>query len=389
MSKVRVAFFAEILTEDFDGAVRTIYQIINRIDKHEFEYLFIYGAGPAQIAGFKSLKVPSVALPFNSHYSIALPALAKAKLTATLNEFRPDVVHVSTPSYLGKFGVNYAAKKHLRVMTIYHTHFISYLDYYLKYAPFLVKWAKKIMGQSHRVFYNNCDKVYVPSESLKEELASIGILSAKMKIWKRGIDNILFNPAKKDARLIRQLTGNNHPTILFVSRLVWEKNLETLFEIYDSLQNSQPNLNFLIVGDGIAKKACKERMPKAIFVGRADHNYLAELYASSDVFLFPSVSETYGNVVAEAMASGLPCIIADGGGSKDFIIQGVNGFKCEPYKASDYKEKIEQLLCNRQLRHQFVCQGLQCSNQLTWHELATVYFNDVTQMANKAVLELA
>ena len=381
MRKIKVAFFAEILTEDLDGAVRTMYQIINRIDAVNFDFLFIYGNGPSKIAGFKGLRIPSIRLPFNKNYTVALPCLARTRLNDSLQAFSPDVVHIATPSLLGYFGLSYAVKNSLPVITIYHTHFISYVDYYLKYAPFLIKKAKQAIAKNHSGFYNQCDMVYVPSESIKAELGSIGVLPVKMKIWKRGIDTSLFSPDKRNLKLMQQLTGNKNPVILFASRLVWEKNLETLFGIYDELQASQTAVNFLIVGDGSARKACEARMQNAVFTGKADHSYLSVLYASADIFLFPSVSETYGNVVLEAMASGLPCIIADGGGSKDFIQQGFNGFKCEPYNVADYIEKIKLTLSNKVLYKQFSAEGLICSRQLNWEQLARVYFEDIGHLA--------
>ncbi|MFA6087119.1 glycosyltransferase family 4 protein [Mucilaginibacter sp.] len=385
MRKIKVAFFAEILTEDLDGAVRTMYQLIKRIDPAKFDFLFIYGNGPSKIAGFKSLRIPSIRLPINKNYTVALPGLARTRLNDSLNKFSPDVVHIATPSLLGYFGLNYAVKNSLPVITIYHTHFISYVDYYLKYAPFLIKKAKQILAKNHSWFYNQCNMVYVPSESIKEELCHIDVQPVKMKIWKRGIDTALFSPDKRNLKLMQQITGNKNPVILFASRLVWEKNLETLFGIYDNLQASQTAVNFLIVGDGSARRACEARMKNAIFTGKADHTYLSVLYASADIFLFPSVSETYGNVVLEAMASGLPCIIADGGGSKDFIQQGFNGFKCEPYNIADYIEKIKLTLSNKVLYKQFSAEGLICSKQLNWEQLARVYFEDISHLAESLI----
>ncbi len=137
------------------------------------------------------------------------------------------------------------------------------------------------------------------------------------------------------------------------------------------------------MGDGTARQACEERMPKAAFTGKIEHQYLSILYASADVFLFPSVSETYGNVVVEAMASGLPCVIADGGGSKDFIEQGVNGFKCSPYNAADYLEKIELILNNKILSIQLSAEGLKISRQLSWEQLVYTYFDDVSNLVIK------
>jgi glycosyltransferase involved in cell wall biosynthesis len=381
LRKIKVAFFADILVEDFDGAVRTIFQLIKRIDSARFEYLFIYGAGPDKLLEFDGLKIPSIPLPINTNYSIALPILAKKRINNKLQAFGADVIHISTPSFLGNFGLDYANLMGLPVISIYHTHFISYVDYYFKYAPIFIKGLKQRIAQGHKSFYNRCDKVYVPSETIKTELREMGVYASKMKIWKRGIDAFMFSPDKKDKSIIRRLTSNNYPTIIFASRLVWEKNLETLFAIYDNMQVSTKPVNFLIVGDGAAWLACEARMPKAIFTGKIAHQQLACLYASADVFLFPSVSEAYGNVVIEAMASGLPCVIADGGGSGDFIEQGMNGFKCTPYDAADYVEKIELLLSNKALSIQFAAEGLQSSRKLSWEMLAQTYFEDVRSLA--------
>ncbi|MXV16352.1 glycosyltransferase [Hufsiella ginkgonis] len=385
MKKIRVAFFAEILIQDLDGAARTMFQLIGRIDPARFEFLFFCGKGPDQLAGFTCCRLPVVRLPATT-YSMALPALAKKSMTDRLLEFRPDVIHIATPSLLGGFAVKFAKLYQLPVLTIYHTHFISYMDYYLSHTPFLVHKARKMIAGTQRWFYNQCDTVYVPSGSIQTELEEMGIDAWRMKRWQRGIDTGLFSPLKRDPRVIERITGNDRPVVFFASRLVWEKNLETLFRIYDLLQAVLPDVNILIAGDGIARKACQFRMKKAFFVGMAGHETLSVLYASASVFLFPSVSETYGNVIAEAMASGLPCVIADGGGSSDFIRQGVNGFKCRPYDEYDYVEKIRLLLENQLLHDQFSREGLADSRLLDWDKLAETYFDDLAGLVRSTRL---
>jgi glycosyltransferase involved in cell wall biosynthesis len=386
VKKIRVAFFAEILTEDLDGAVRTMFQLIKRIDPQQFDFLFIYGSGPDTIGSFKSLKIPTISLPFVTSYAMALPMFAKKQMQQELHDFQPDVIHIATPSLLGHWALQYAGQRHIPVISIYHTHFISYIDYYFKHLPFLIKPMKKVLAQKHKAFYNSCDKIYVPSESIKQELNQIGIDLHRMQLWKRGIDTDLFSPLKKDKRVVQQLTDNNRPAIMFASRLVWEKNLETLFAIYEQMQSKHPEVNFLVAGNGTAFKACRARMKNAIFTSKIDHSKLSILYASADVFVFPSVSETYGNVVLEAMASGLPCVIADGGGSQDFIKQGVNGFKCQPYNAADYVEKIEIILTNKVLKKHIVEEGLNYSRAFNWEELACTYFNNLQQLAKRTLL---
>ncbi|WMH62839.1 glycosyltransferase [Mucilaginibacter gossypii] len=315
---------------------------------------------------------------------MAIPGLVMSELKEEIDNFSPDVVHIATPSLLGSFALKYATQQGLPVISIYHTHFISYIDYYLKHTPFLINKVKQMMSESHKAFYNQCDQVYVPSVTMKDELIDMGVDTYRMKLWQRGIDTSLFSPRHKKS--LRSLTGNDNPTILFASRLVWEKNLETLFEIYAIMQDRQPEVNFIVAGDGVACKACEAKMPNTVFTGKVDHKTLSVLYASSTLFLFPSVSEAYGNVVLEAMASGLPCVIANGGGSKDFIEQGINGFKCEPYNAACYVERIELLLKSNSLREQFIEEGLQYSSRLSWEHLASVYFDDLAEMAGADVL---
>ncbi|MEJ7557448.1 MAG: glycosyltransferase [Pedobacter sp.] len=382
MKRIKVAFFAEILIEDFDGASRTMFQLIKRIDSKRFDFLFICGVGPDRIMGYDCMKVPVISLPLNTNYTMALPALAKKKLKKRLLEFGPDVIHIATPSLLGAFALKHANLRDIPVISIYHTHFVSYIDYYFKHAPFLIGKVKQAIAGTQKNFYNHCDVVYIPAESIKQELAEMGVESSRMQIWRRGINTDLFNPEKADKAFLHRLTGNSYPTIIFASRLVWEKNMETLFKIYDRIQHSALKVNLLIAGDGAASKACKQYMKNAIFTGKVDHETLSMLYASSDVFLFTSVSETYGNVVLEAMASGLPCVIANGGGSADFIEQGDNGFKCGPFDEEDYFRRVSQVLGDEILRTQFIDKGLQWSSGLSWEQLSLEYFNELTKLSS-------
>lgn len=381
MTKIKVAFFAEILVENFDGASRTMFQIIKRINPDDFEFLFFCGTGPETLCGFDCISVPSVVVPLNSTYKIALPALASRRIRNTLEQFSPDVIHIATPSILGNFALKLAYSYQIPVISVYHTHFISYVDYYLRYAPFFISMVKPLVSENQKNFYNQCDIVYVPSESIYADLRSMGIQGERLKLWKRGLDTNVFSPGRKNPEAMKGITGNSKPTVLFASRLVWEKNLETLIEIYSEITRRNIDVNFLIVGDGVARKTCEKRMEKAIFLGQKEHEELAVIYASADIFLFPSISETYGNVVLEAMASGLPCVIANGGGSADFIEQGVNGFKCKPNDSNDYISKILCLLSIESLRLQFMDKGLEYSKNCSWEQLTNTYFDDLTRLS--------
>ena len=381
MDKIKVVFFADILISDFDGASRTMFQLIDRIPSDQFEFLFICGLGPHQIGDFKCVHVSTLGVPGNKTYRFATPLLQKAELEDQIQSFSPDLIHISTPSLLGSYALKAAKRLDIPVITIYHTHFISYVEYYIKKFPLLVNFTKQRVREMLKSFYNQCDTVYVPSMSIMQELAAEGVRTDLMKLWERGIDSHLFSPSKRNPELMKTITGNENPTILFVSRLVWEKNLQTMIELYKLIEQQNLQYNLVVVGEGAAREAIEKQMPNAIFLGHLGHDKLSEIYASTDVFFFPSVTETFGNVVLEAMASGLPCVIADGGGSKDFIKEGFNGFKCSPYNALDYLDRIMEITDQPKLAKQFSEKGIATSKKYVWENLASIYFEDLKALS--------
>ena len=379
--KIKIAFFADILVKNFDGASRTMFQIIERIPKDRFEFLFFCGLPPKEDIGHEVMKIPTIQIPFNSTYELAIPLFSWFSMRKRLKAFRPDVIHIASPSPLGDFAFQYKRGRNIPVITIYHTHFLSYIDYYLRTLPFLIKPAKSTVAFGQKMFYNQSNLMYIPTQQMVDDLRGFGFDTSKMKIWQRGINHNMFHPGKKDLSVIRGITGNDKPNIIFASRLVWEKNLGTLIKIYRKCKERGNQYNFIIAGDGTARNVLAEKMPDAFMLGKIEHEKLAVLYASSDIFLFPSVSETYGNVVVEAMACGCPCIIARGGGSQSLVQHGKTGFLCEPNDPMSYVENMEAVLNSEKLREEFIANGLEYTRTLDWDLLAQTYFDDVRQLA--------
>lgn len=386
---IRVAFFADHLERDYDGAVRTMYHIIDRLPRDSMRFSFFTGSAPQEDIGFPVYTVPSISIPSNRDYRYALPVLAERTLERQLSAIAPDVIHISTPSGLGSWALAYARRHNIPVITIYHTHFISYVSYYLKSVPAFIKPAEQWVIQKMQRFYNYCDKILVPSEAIRTALQEIGILTYPMDIWKRGIDTRLFNPLKKDKQWLQSIIGNTLPNVLFASRLVWEKNLELLINTYKLSQQKKAAFNLVIAGEGVASDHLKKEMPHALFLGYQDQGNLARLYASSDVFFFPSISETYGNVVAEAMASGTPLVIADGGGTRDFIDHGEHGFMVSPSDPASALQHIERLLQDSALADRFRESALARIGNNSWDMLVDRYVDHVRDLSthrNKASL---
>ena len=160
------------------------------------------------------------------------------------------------------------------------------------------------------------------------------------------------------------------------------KNIETLFAIYDKAQLLGLRVNFLVAGNGVAEGSARARMREAYFFGFLPHETLAKVYASSDIFLFTSTSESYGNVVMEAMASGCVPVIARGGGSQTLVDNGITGFLCDPDEPDDYIEKIKMILENHPLRKKMQSAGRRFTSALNWENLAEEYFNDIEELTH-------
>ncbi|HCD51128.1 MAG TPA: glycosyltransferase family 1 protein, partial [Balneolaceae bacterium] len=283
---------------------------------------------------------PSIPMlvPGRKEYRIATHFSRAAKKRFV--EFNPTLVHIATPDGLGIGALRYAKKKDLPLVTSYHTHFLSYTKYYSFYlAP-----VKPFFEWMMLWFYQQFIHTYVPTPSMIDELKNLG-LEANMKIWARGIDTELFSPEKRDMEWRRKAGFKDDEIVVtFVSRLVWEKELGTFIESVKRLQAKNPKVRALVVGDGPAKEEAQKKLPQGYFTGFCKGEDLARAYASADVFLFPSHTETFGNVTLEAMASGLPCLVADAIGSKSLVDHNVNGCHARPEDIDDFTRKLEDMI---------------------------------------------
>ena len=193
-------------------------------------------------------------------------------------------------------------------------------------------------------FYKQFAHTYVPSQSMIDELAREGI-SGNMKLWARGIDTERFNPSKRDMEWRWQVGfADDDIVVSFVSRLVWEKELRTYIESVKKIQETNPKVRALVVGNGQAREEAEQLLPTAHFTGFAKGEDLAQAYASSDIFMFPSYTETFGNVTLEAMASGLPCVVANAIGSKSLVNNGVNGYWAEKGNIEEFTSRLNDIV---------------------------------------------
>ena len=286
--------------------------------------------------------VPSISAPGRPEYRISLGLSGKAG--DTLTEFDPHLFHIATPDLLGLAALRRARRTGKQVVASYHTHFASYLAYYR--LGFLEPGIWRYL----KWFYSQCRQVYVPTQSMIAVLRSHGI-DRNLRLWPRGVESDLFNPSRRSTEW-RKARGieNTDVVILFVSRLVTEKGLDVVIGVMKGLEARGIAHRTVIVGDGPERSRLESSLPNAVFEGHLSGEPLGTAYASSDVFLFPSDTETFGNVTLEALASGLPAVVADATGSNALVADGVNGFLAPSRNTNAFEARVEQLILDRNLR---------------------------------------
>jgi len=340
MDHLKVALFTGNYNHIRDGVSLTLNRWVSFLLENEVEVL-VFGPtveNPDVDHNGELVEVPSKAAPGRPEYRVTtgFPDEQREKL----EEFNPDLIHIATPDILGYKALKWAEKMDRPIVSSYHTHFTSYLKYY---------WLGLFepLGWSYlRWFYSHCEQIYVPTLSMADELKKKGIGQNEhsLYIWARGVDTDLFNPDKR-SETWRTENGfsKDDVVITFVSRLVWEKNLKLYAKVVRRLEAEFGNVKSLVVGDGPAMEGMQKLLPETVFAGFLEGDDLATAYASSDIFFFPSDTETFGNVTLEAMASGLPCLVADAAGSKSLVKHGLNGF------LSDVKDRERFYLCAKEL----------------------------------------
>lgn len=316
----RIALFTGNYNHIADGVSLTLNRLVAFLERQGARVL-VFGPtidDPPMRHEGTFIPVPSVAAPGRPEYriSLRLPRATRKALTA----FRPNLFHIATPDIVGRRALMIAKKWGIPVVASYHTHFSSYLKYYgfEEFEGLLWKYLRR--------FYRQCEHIYVPSYSMEAVLRAHEI-NRGLKLWERGVDTKRFNPSNRllEWREAHGIRGNE-VIVTLVSRLVWEKALHLYASVIRGLEERGIPHRSMVVGEGPAKAELMARLPNTIFKGYLSGPELTYAYASSDVFLFPSDTETFGNVTLEAMASGVPAVCADATGSQGLVLHGETGF---------------------------------------------------------------
>ncbi len=354
---MRIAHVCPMLCPGTDGVTRVLYKVFAGAESRSFQVMGVGAAVPGpDVVSIPMTHVPSVPVPFQLAYRLALPT--SVFFTKALKSFAPDLLHLHSPCTLGFAALRFARKYGIPAVATYHTHFPAYLRYYG------LHWSTRLVWRLYRSFYNQVEKTFVPTEPVLQELAEQGLRN--LECLPHGVDQELFQPGHRSEAWRQRVGGSGKAVLLFVSRLVWEKDLLVLAGMYGILRSKRDDFVMVVVGEGHAGPRLKFMMPGAVFLGCQVGRALSECYASSDVFVFPSTTETFGNVTAEAMASGLACVAAGAGGAAGLIEDGTSGLLAKPLDANDLVAKVEMLLDHPGRRKALAQGALERAREYQW-----------------------
>lgn len=376
MSSPRVAFFTGNFTDVVDGvALTSIRQVEYLVQQNVPVRVYApISSKPALTSIATPVDVPSIRIP-------SMPYRAALGLTPGIREdvrrFDPDIVHLATPDLLGWNALNWATRRKIPVVATFHTHFASYLKHYG------LGFLEPVVWRLFRPFYRRCTEVYVACQSMADELRRNG-LDTNFVINPFGVDQSRFGPAKRSAEWrAAHGFGPTDVVLVFVGRLVWEKGLKVWAETIRKLEADGVPHKALVVGEGPAGAGFRKLAPTAVFTGRLTGEELGVAFASADVFFFPSASETFGCVTVEALASGLPCVVADATGSRDIVRPGLDGFVCPPTDVGAFAHALSQLIRDTELRARLRANAPVRAAEFRWEAVLATMLANFRRVAGK------
>jgi glycosyltransferase involved in cell wall biosynthesis len=357
---LRIALFSGNYNYVRDGASQALNRLADYLLRQGVQ-LRVYSptvAEPAFPATGDLVDVPAIPIPGRSEYRF--PLWLTSKVRRDLEQFAPNVVHVSSPDIVGHRAVTWARKNKVAVVASVHTRFDTYLSYYHLQA--LEPLAREVM----RRFYHRCEVVLAPAQSTAAILRAQR-MNRDIQTWTRGIDRDQFNPDQRDMAWRRSIgIADDEMVIGFLGRIVMEKGLDVFADAIHAFATFGLKHRVLVIGEGPARPWFAEQLPDAIFTGQLTGIDLSRALASSDVFLNPSMTEAFGNVTLEAMACALPVIAADSTGATNLVRYGVTGMLVDGEDPDEFAEALATYARDPDLRRRHGEAGLAVARTMDW-----------------------
>lgn len=357
---MRVAIFSEVYWPMVSGVGVTLRRLADSLMQRGHAVRVYSASYNLPESGDRPEVCRSASRPFFLYPDVQWAFPRHRALMEDAQRFRPDVIHLATEFAMGYAGSRVARQLGVPIVASAHTDYEQYASRYR------VDWAIRAGWRYLRWFYSQADMVLCPTRIYEQHLHSRGVTHTG--IWSRGVDARLFHPEYR-SNAYRGALGARHgdPVITYIGRLAREKNLELLLDAWTSIRSRYPSARLVLVGQGPLEEEIAGRGLAGVHLtGLLTGRDLAEAYASADVFAFPSVTETFGNVLLEAMASGLPVVAAAAGGVLEFVRHGRNSWLVQPNSADAMAEGVARLLDDVPMRRSLAEGGLATARSRGW-----------------------
>jgi glycosyltransferase involved in cell wall biosynthesis len=323
-------------------------------------------------ADYRQVPMPGLPIPGYPLLRMGLPA--GRRLRQTWSSERPDLVHVATEGPLGLSAIKAARALGIPVTSSFHTNFHAYTRHY-KISIFqdvALAWLRYVHNLTLRTF--------VPTADLCGELSLLGF--ANLAVMSRGVDTGQFRPERRSYSLRNDWNaGPDDPVVIHVGRMAAEKNYPLLFRAYSAMARANPRCRFVLAGEGPLKRALIRAHPECVFAGFFSRDEIGRYYASADIYVHASLTETFGNVLTEAMASGLAAVGFDYAAARIFLRNGVNGLTAPPGDSEALIAAAVRLVTDSALRNRLRVAGRAAVEEQSWEKVIARFERDLEETA--------
>jgi glycosyltransferase involved in cell wall biosynthesis len=362
---MRIAMVTETYPPEVNGVARTIGLMAEGLQKrgHAIQLVRPRQNGhdhAMDTPGFAEVLRPGIPIPRYAQLKMGMPS--GRMLANAWREQRPDIVHIATEGPLGWSALAAAKRLGIPVATDFHTNFHTYM------RDYGMAWLARPVAAFLRSFHNRAACTMVPTREMAEDLAAIRF--ERLRVVGRGVNPAVFSPERR-SRELRETwgAGDETPVALCVSRFAHEKNFGLVIQAYEAMRHLRPDTRLVLVGDGPLAETLKQRNVGYVIAGRKVNGELSRHYASADIFLFPSMSETWGNVTIEAMASGLGIVAYDYAAAREVIRHGENGLLAPLGDAAAFIAHAEHFARDPQLARILGRAARKTAEHLTWERI--------------------
>lgn len=370
----RVCLVTETFYPEINGVANTLKFLVAGMRKQGIQVLIIR---PKQHAGDRSvnqgelqtLTVPGLPIPGYATLKFGLPL--RRRIQRAMQAFDAQAVYIATEGPLGLAALRASKRLDLAVLSGFHTNFHEYFVHY--HLAFL----RRLVFRYLRAFHNATAATLVPTKHLAETLTAQGFKN--VQIMARGVDAVLFSPEKRCQILRSGWHVDPHdPVLIYVGRIALEKNIQLALKTAEAFKRLQPASRLVLVGDGPLRESLTQVHPECLFVGEKSGEELARYYASADIFLFPSLTDTFGNVVLEAMASGLHVLAFNYAAAGSFIRSAENGTLAIWQDEADFIEQARKIGLLPGDRESIRRNARLTSEALSWETISEQFIQQLT-----------